>query len=68
MLSTCVNTTYFQIEFYQQKFGMAMGSQLSPILSNVCTEVFKVRAIEVYDLKAKMWLRYVDDTFVMWPH
>lgn len=37
LLVTCVNTTYFQVEdkFCKQEFGMAMGSPLSPILSNV---------------------------------
>lgn len=26
------------------------------------------RATDTYDLKPEIWLRYVDDTFVVWPH
>ncbi|KAJ8912833.1 hypothetical protein NQ315_014416 [Exocentrus adspersus] len=34
LLTLCIKTTYFQLEndFYQQDFGMAMGSSLSPIM------------------------------------
>ncbi|KAJ8911403.1 hypothetical protein NQ315_013540 [Exocentrus adspersus] len=37
LLTLCIKTTYFQLEndFYQQDFGMAMGSSLSPIMRNI---------------------------------
>jgi NAD-specific glutamate dehydrogenase len=37
LLDACLRTTYFQVDdrFYQQKDGMAMGSSLSPIVSNI---------------------------------
>lgn len=41
---------------------------MSPILSNIYMEEFEMRAMNTYNLKPKMWLRYVDDTFVIWPH
>ncbi|GJQ84395.1 hypothetical protein Trydic_g3871 [Trypoxylus dichotomus] len=70
LLSTCVNTTYFQVDnkFHQQEFGMAMGSPLSSVLSNIYLDEFEGRAMDSYELKPKMLLRYVDDTFVIWPH
>ena len=36
LLTLCVKTTCFQLnsDFYQQDFGMAMGSPLSPNFSN----------------------------------
>ena len=70
LLTVCVQTTYFQLEdkFYQQEFGMAMGSPLSPIMSNIYMENFEDEVINQSMSKPKMWLRYVDDTFVIWPH
>ncbi|KAJ8909610.1 hypothetical protein NQ315_003481, partial [Exocentrus adspersus] len=43
LLTLCIKTTYFQLEndFYQQDFGMAMGSSLSPIMSNIFMEHFE---------------------------
>ncbi|GJQ68645.1 hypothetical protein Trydic_g17192 [Trypoxylus dichotomus] len=55
-------------KFYQQEFGMAMGSPLSPALSNIYMEEYERREMDLFELKPKMWLRYVDDTFVIWPH
>ena len=31
-------------------------------------EYFEKDVLENSDLKPKNWLRYVDDTFVLWPH
>ncbi|XP_046400251.1 uncharacterized protein LOC124166637 [Ischnura elegans] len=31
-------------------------------------ERFEAEAINTYDKKPKKWLRYVDDTFIIWPH
>jgi hypothetical protein len=70
LLEVCVRTTYFQVEdrFHQQKSGMAMRSSLSPIISSIFMEHFEQLALDSAPHKPAMWLRYVDDTFVVWPH
>lgn len=45
-----------------------MGSPLSPILANLFMAEFEHRALESAMYKPKLWLRYVDDTLVIWPH
>ena len=45
-----------------------MGSPLSPIVANLFMEAFEEKALESAVLRPRMWVRYVDDTFVLWPH
>ena len=54
----------FRGQVYQQKFGTAMGSPVSPIVANLFMEDLEQRAIESApeELRPKLWKRYVDDT------
>jgi hypothetical protein len=45
-----------------------MGSPLSPVIANFYTEDYEKAALESAPLTARCWFRYVDDTFVVWPH
>ena len=45
-----------------------MGSPLSPVIANLFMESLKQQALSTCELKPKIWLRYVDDTFVLWRH
>jgi hypothetical protein len=69
LLDICLTTTYFQFQdkFYQQKKGIAMGSSLFLVVSNIFIEHSEERALDTADRKPAKWLRYVDDFFVVWP-
>ena len=55
----------FQGQFYEQVEGAAMGSPISPIVANLYMEYFKVKALSTATQPPRIWLRYVDDTFVI---
>jgi retron-type reverse transcriptase len=65
-----LTSTYFVFDgqYYEQTDGVAMGSPLSPVMANFYTEEFEKTALELAIHKLVCWYRYVDDTFVIWPH
>jgi retron-type reverse transcriptase len=65
-----LTSTYFcsDGQFNEQTDGVAMGSPLSPVIANFYMEDFEKKAIANTTHKPACWYRYVDDTFVIWPH
>ena len=45
-----------------------MGSPLSPVIANIYMEAFEEEALDKASKRPSMWIRYVDSTFVIWPH
>ena len=68
LIELCVNNNVFQFgdNFYRQKFGVAMGSPLSPVLAGLLMEYFESELLPALPGGVKLWLRYVDDVFVIW--
>lgn len=70
LIEHCLNNTFFLFDSktFKQIKGAPMGSSLSPPIANLFMTKFEKDALENYSLKPKLWKRYVDDTFVIWPH
>ena len=66
-LCICDSAFTFENKFYVQKFGMAMGNPLSPVLSNLYMEFFETRFLPNILPPGVLWFRYVDDIFCIWP-
>ena len=66
LLELCLKTTYFSFreEFYQQTDGAAVGSPVSPVVANLCMEMFEEMALSMVQPKPSIWRRYVDDIFL----
>eukprot|EP00057_Strongylocentrotus_purpuratus_P010621 XP_011665095.1 PREDICTED: uncharacterized protein LOC100890583 [Strongylocentrotus purpuratus] len=66
----CLNSSSFKWRdnYYQQLQGAAMGSPLSPVIANIFMEHFETMALQTLSQRPSLWLRYVDDTFIIWPH
>ena len=45
-----------------------MGSLLFPVVASLYMESFEQSAPKIFPLTSKVWIHYVDDTFVLWPH
>jgi hypothetical protein len=65
-----LTSTYFCFygQYYEQTDGVAMGSPLSPVIAIFYMENFEKKALDLAAHKPVCWYRYVDDTFVIWPH
>lgn len=70
ILRTYIRTTYFRVDnrFYQQEFGISMGSPLSPTLIYIFMEGFEKRPLDQNSSETKLWRGYTDVTFVIWQH
>ncbi len=53
-------------EHYKQKRGTAMGKSFSPVIAEIYMQEFEEKTLSTAALKPKFWVRYVDDTFVVW--
>ncbi|GJQ77374.1 hypothetical protein Trydic_g20780 [Trypoxylus dichotomus] len=45
-----------------------MESTVSPIITHIFMEDFGIRPLNIAKYKPKLWLRYVDNTFIVWIH
>ena len=68
-IATSETNFIFNGKIYDQVDGVAMGSPLAPILSNIFMRWFEEKALESYNgEKPSYYRRYVDDTFVIFSN
>jgi len=70
LVEICLTSTFFSFEgeFYEQTYGVDMGSTISPIVANLFMEDFESRALSTSPFKLKCWKICADDTYIIWPH
>ena len=68
LLEFYLTNTYFLFhgKYYEQVQGAAMGSPISPLIVNLFMEEFEVKALSSCPHPPSLWIRFVDDTFVIY--
>ena len=62
------NAFSFNDRFFLQIKGCAMGSRFSPSYANLFLGLLEESFLSSYPLQPSLWLRYIDDIFLLWPH
>ena len=67
LLEFCLKNTcfLFQGKYYEQVQGTAMGSPISPLIADLFMEEFEVKALSSFPHPPSLWLRFVDDIFLI---
>ncbi len=64
MLNHCLNNfCIFDDEYYKQNIGVPMGSPISGFIAEAVMQSIEAKIMAQY--RPRLWLRYVDDTFVI---
>ena len=65
LLKLCLSMTNFKFrnKHYALSDGSPMGSPASPVIANIYMRALEERALSTFELKPKVWYRYVDDVF-----
>jgi len=65
LLNLVLSNNYFisNDDIYKQIHGCAMGSPVSPVVSNLCMEEIEETAIDSTPVPPKIWKHYVGDSF-----
>ena len=62
------NVFSFGDKLYLQKHGTAMGSKMTPQYANLFMARLENDFLNGCSLKPDLYLRYIDDIFLIWPH
>ena len=62
------NDFVFNGDWYVQTFGTAMGKKFAPNYANIFMAEWETGALAKCDKKPLLYLRYLDDIFLVWTH
>ena len=62
------NNFEFNGEHYLQTSGTAMGARVAPSFANTFMGDFENTHVYTYHTQPFLWLRFIDDIFVIWTH
>ena len=70
LLALVLHSTNFMFndQNYLQTGGTAMGTALAPNYANMFKDRFETKTLGNWHLKLILWLRFIDDIFMIWPH
>ena len=63
-----MNYFSFNKKLYLQKRGTAMGTVMAPAYANAFMHRLETQMIGFLEYKPKLWRRFIDDVFMIWPH
>lgn len=68
LIKVCIDGNVFEFEgmYFRQRFGIAMGSPLSPVMAGLFMEYFESELLPTITTLPPLWIRYVDDILLMW--
>ena len=68
LLKLCIDWNVFEFEglFFRQRFGIPIGSLLSPVMTGLLMEYFERELLPTSSTLQPLWISYVDDILHMW--
>jgi len=62
------NDFQFNNEWFLQTFGTSMGKKWAPNYANIFMAQFEEQAMSKCSKTPNLYLRFLDDIFILWPH
>ena len=70
LLEVVLTNNHFEFngKHYHQVSGTAMGTRLAPSHVNLFIAKFEEKYVYIYLPQPKLWKRFIDNIFLIWPH
>ncbi len=63
-----LNNFDFNGQHYLQIQGVAIGTRAAPTIANLVMGDFETKHIYIYPSQPVLWIRFIDDNFMIWTH